>query len=167
MMSKSVLNSNYLSKDEVPPYEVSKRQLVKQRRVPTNSGDRMLLYSFFSTPFLFKTEREKTMGKNWFDMKVGELNEETKNDLTVLKMRGSLFKDKFFKKNDSDVLPKYFEVLLFLFKTMITEFEANFIASKMGKIVDNPIDYYTDRVPKKQQKQTILEELVEDSKVRK
>ncbi len=37
----------------------------------------------------------------------------------------------------------------------------------MGKIIDNPIDYYTDRVPKKQQKQTILEELIEDSKVRK
>ncbi len=43
-------------------------------------------------------------------MKVGELNDENKNDLAVLKMRGSLFKDKFFKKNDSDTLPKYFEV---------------------------------------------------------
>ena len=37
----------------------------------------------------------------------------------------------------------------------------------MGTIVDNPIDFYSDRVPKKQRKQTILEELIEDAKVKK
>jgi hypothetical protein len=43
-------------------------------------------------------------------MRVGELDEQTKNDLTVIKMRGGLYKDQFFKKNDTDTLPKYFEV---------------------------------------------------------
>ena len=37
----------------------------------------------------------------------------------------------------------------------------------MGKIVDDPLDFYSDRVPKKQQKKTILEELIDDQKVKK
>jgi hypothetical protein len=37
----------------------------------------------------------------------------------------------------------------------------------MGKIVDDPLDFYTTRVPRKQQKNTILEELIEDAKVKK
>jgi hypothetical protein len=37
----------------------------------------------------------------------------------------------------------------------------------MGSIVDDPLDYYTNKVPKKQQKNTILEELIEDAKVKK
>ena len=48
-------------------------------------------------------------------MHAGELNEEIKNDLTVIKMRSGLYKDQFFKKNDSDNLPKYFEVKFFFF----------------------------------------------------
>ena len=43
-------------------------------------------------------------------MHVGDLNEENKNDLNVIKMRSGLYKDQFFKKNDSETLPKYFEV---------------------------------------------------------
>lgn len=37
----------------------------------------------------------------------------------------------------------------------------------MGKIIDDPLDFYSDRVPKKQQKKTILEELIDDQKVKK
>jgi hypothetical protein len=37
----------------------------------------------------------------------------------------------------------------------------------MGTVVDDPLDFYSTRVPKKQQKKTILEELVEDAKVKK
>lgn len=38
----------------------------------------------------------------------------------------------------------------------------------MGKIIDNRIDFYSkDRLTKKQQKNSILEELVEDAKVKK
>lgn len=43
-------------------------------------------------------------------MPVGELTEEAKNDLAVIKMRAGLHKDRFFKANDSDTLPKFFQV---------------------------------------------------------
>ena len=37
----------------------------------------------------------------------------------------------------------------------------------MGKIIDDPLDFYSTRIPKRQQKKTILEELVEDAKIKK
>jgi hypothetical protein len=43
-------------------------------------------------------------------MPLGEMTEDAKNDLTVIKMRSSLHKDRFFKSNDSDTLPKFFQV---------------------------------------------------------
>lgn len=43
-------------------------------------------------------------------MPAGELNEDIKNDLELIKMRSGLYKDQFFKKNDTDDLPKYFQV---------------------------------------------------------
>ena len=69
----------------------------------------------FIFQILSKTEREKTKGKEWFGMPTGELTEEAKNDLMLIKMRSGLHKDKFFKSNDSDALPKYFQVLLAFF----------------------------------------------------
>ena len=38
---------------------------------------------------------------------------------------------------------------------------------KMGTIVDDPLDFYTTRVPRKEKKNTILEELIEDAKIKK
>ena len=48
-------------------------------------------------------------------MPVGELTEETKNDLAVIKMRAGLHKDRFYKANDSDTLPKFFQVVFVTF----------------------------------------------------
>jgi hypothetical protein len=72
----------------VPPYEVSLRQEKLQRRA----------------------ERDKTKGKDWFNMPTGEMTDEAKNDLMMIKMRSGLHKDKFFKSNDTDALPKFFQV---------------------------------------------------------
>ncbi len=47
-------------------------------------------------------------------MPVGELTEENKNDLAVIKMRAGLHTDRFYKANDSDTLPKFFQVLSLL-----------------------------------------------------
>ena len=47
-------------------------------------------------------------------MKAGELTEEAKNDLAIIKMRGAFHKDRFYKGNDSDTLPKFFQVKPFL-----------------------------------------------------
>ncbi|CAF3747989.1 unnamed protein product, partial [Adineta steineri] len=92
-----------------------------------------------------QVERSKTKGKNWYNMPAPEITEEKKNDLIAIQMRGGLYADKFFKKgSDTKGLPKYFQT---------------------GTIVDSPADFYR-RIPKKDRKKTILEELYNDTKVK-
>lgn len=85
------------------------------------------VWLFFSTPvrltlalvsgrrwrwrhFSAQVEKEKTTGDGWFNMKAPELSQELKGDLQLLKMRGSLDSKRFYKKNDRDGFPKYFQV---------------------------------------------------------
>ncbi|NWY42288.1 TDIF2 protein, partial [Sylvia atricapilla] len=123
LLQKSVITPDFERKECVPPYRESLHQLKKQRRA----------------------EREKTTGDGWFGMKAPEITSELKNDLKVLKMRASLDPKHFYKKNDRDGFPKYFQV---------------------GTVVDSPIDFYHSRIPKKQRKRTIVEELLADSEFR-
>ncbi|NXR41161.1 TDIF2 protein, partial [Zosterops hypoxanthus] len=123
LLQKSVITPDFERKECVPPYRESLHQQKKQRRA----------------------EREKTTGDGWFGMKAPEITSELKNDLKVLKMRASLDPKHFYKKNDRDGLPKYFQV---------------------GTVVDSPIDFYHSRIPKKQRKRTIVEELLADSEFR-
>ncbi|NWI53806.1 TDIF2 protein, partial [Calyptomena viridis] len=123
LLQKSVITPDFEKKECVPPFRESLHQLKKQRRA----------------------EREKTTGDGWFGMKAPEITSELKNDLKVLKMRGSLDPKHFYKKNDREGLPKYFQV---------------------GTVVDSPIDFYHSRIPKKQRKRTIVEELLADSEFR-
>jgi len=113
-----------MKKDVMPPYFQSQKLLKKIRRV----------------------EREKTKGPNWYDMPATEMTDERKNDLTLLKMRSVLDPKRFYKKNDSDVLPKFFQV---------------------GTVVEGPADFYHSRIPKKQRKQTIADELLADAEFQK
>ncbi|KAF3834721.1 hypothetical protein F7725_027279 [Dissostichus mawsoni] len=92
-----------------------------------------------------ETEREKSTGDGWYNMKAPELTQELKADLQVLKMRGSMDSKRFYKKNDRDGFPKYFQV---------------------GTVVDSPIDFYHSRVPMKQRKRTMVEELLNDAEFR-
>ncbi|RXN39334.1 deoxynucleotidyltransferase terminal-interacting 2-like protein [Labeo rohita] len=78
-------------------------------------------------------------------MRAPELTEELKNDLKALKMRSAMDPKRFYKKNDREGLPKYFQV---------------------GTVVDNPVDFYSSRIPKKQRKRTIVEELLADAEFR-
>ncbi|NXL84606.1 TDIF2 protein, partial [Alectura lathami] len=123
LLEKSIITPDFERKECVPPFRESLHQLKKQRRA----------------------EREKTTGDGWFGMKAPEITSELKNDLKVLKMRASLDPKHFYKKNDRDGLPKYFQV---------------------GTVVDSPIDFYHSRIPKKQRKKTIVEELLADSEFR-
>ncbi|CAN0283937.1 unnamed protein product [Bubo scandiacus] len=123
LLQKSVITPDFEKKECVPAFRESLHQLKKQRRA----------------------EREKTTGDGWFGMKAPEITSELKNDLKVLKMRASLDPKHFYKKNDRDGLPKYFQV---------------------GTVVDSPIDFYHSRIPKKQRKRTIVEELLADSEFR-
>lgn len=93
-----------------------------------------------------RAEREMTKGKKWFDLPKTELTEEKERDLRILKMRRALDPKHFYKNNDMKGLPKYFQ---------------------MGHVVDNPIDFYHDRIPKKQRKQTLVDELLADAEFRK
>ncbi|KAG8435557.1 hypothetical protein GDO86_013481 [Hymenochirus boettgeri] len=123
ILQKSVITPDFEKKESVQPYKESLNQLKKQR----------------------KAEREKTTGRGWFDMKAPEMTEEIKNDLKALKMRRAMDPKRFYKKNDREGFPKYFQV---------------------GTIVDSPLDFYTSRIPKKQRKRTIVEELLADSEFR-
>nr|XP_061832096.1 deoxynucleotidyltransferase terminal-interacting protein 2-like [Nerophis lumbriciformis] len=123
VMKKSVMEADFEKKDTVPPYSESKRALKKKHRA----------------------EREKSTGDGWFNMKAPELTNELQGDLKLLKMRGSLDPKRFYKKNDRDGFPKYFQ---------------------MATVVDNPLDFYHSRVPKKQRKRTMVEELLADEEFR-
>lgn len=93
-----------------------------------------------------KLEREKTKGAAWFGMGAPEITEETKRDLEVLQMRNAADPKRFYKKNDLKVLPKYFQV---------------------GQVIDSPADYYSDRVPNKMRKKTLVDELMADAEFKK
>ncbi|XP_034088125.1 deoxynucleotidyltransferase terminal-interacting protein 2 [Gymnodraco acuticeps] len=123
VMKKSAMGPDFEKNDAVPPYSESKK----------------------ATKLKNRTEREKSTGAGWFGMKAPELTQELKADLQVLKMRGSMDSKRFYKKNDRDGFPKYFQV---------------------GTVVDNPIDFYHSRVPMKQRKRTMVEELLNDAEFR-
>ncbi|KAK2898361.1 hypothetical protein QQF64_032453 [Cirrhinus molitorella] len=123
LLKKSVIVPDFEKKDAVPPYNESKHALKLKR----------------------KAEREMTTGDGWFNMRAPELTEELKNDLKALKMRSAMDPKRFYKKNDREGFPKYFQV---------------------GTVVDSPEDFYSSRLPKKERKRTIVEELLADAEFR-
>ncbi|KAK2835558.1 hypothetical protein Q5P01_016042 [Channa striata] len=123
VMKKSVIGPDFEKKDSVPPYSESKQAQKLKRRVET----------------------QKSTGDGWFNMKAPEISQELKGDLQVLKMRGSLDPKRFYKKNDRDGFPKYFQV---------------------GTVVDSAVDFYHSRIPKKERKRTMVEELLADAEFR-
>ncbi|KAL0276241.1 UNVERIFIED_CONTAM: hypothetical protein PYX00_003849 [Menopon gallinae] len=92
-----------------------------------------------------KAERDKTKGKDWYNLPATEVTEEIKNDLEVLKMRSALDPKHVYKKNDMKVIPKYFQI---------------------GKVVEGAADFYNGRIPKSQRKRTLVDELLADSSFR-
>uniref|UniRef100_A0A8C6SJE7 Fcf2 pre-rRNA processing C-terminal domain-containing protein n=1 Tax=Neogobius melanostomus TaxID=47308 RepID=A0A8C6SJE7_9GOBI len=123
VMKKSVIGPDFAKKEAVPPYKESKHALKLKHR----------------------TERAKTTGDSWFNMKAPEITPELKGDLQLLRMRGSMDSKRFYKKNDRDGFPKYFQ---------------------MGTVVDSPVDFYHSRVSKKDRKRTMVEELLTDAEFR-
>ncbi|XP_029285508.1 deoxynucleotidyltransferase terminal-interacting protein 2 [Cottoperca gobio] len=92
-----------------------------------------------------RVEKAKSTGDGWFNMKAPEMSQELKGDLQVLKMRGATDPKRFYKKSDRDGFPKYFQV---------------------GTVVDSAVDFYHSRIPKKQRKRTMVEELLSDAEFR-
>ncbi|KAJ2946644.1 hypothetical protein O0L34_g12701 [Tuta absoluta] len=123
-MKNSVLQPGIEQELRLPKYNVSQRKLKALR----------------------KKEREKTKGPGWFNMAAPEVTEELKNDLQVLKMRSALDPKHFYKKNDMEVLPKYFQV---------------------GRIMDSPLDHVNERLTRKERKRTMVDELLADAQFQK
>ncbi|XP_041648095.1 deoxynucleotidyltransferase terminal-interacting protein 2 [Cheilinus undulatus] len=123
VMKKSVIGPDFEKKEAVPPYSESKQALKLKHKV----------------------EREKSTGDGWFNMKAPEITQELKGDLQVLQKRGSVDPKRFYKKNDRDGFPKYFQI---------------------GTVVDSPVDFYHSRIPKKDRKRTMVEELMADAEFR-
>lgn len=111
----------------------------KERSLPTKRGKK-------AEKKHRQAEREKDAGASWYSMAKPELTAERKRDLELLKMRKVLDTKTFYKKNDIQQLPKYFEV---------------------GTVLDNATDFYSDRVPKKMRKQTLVDELLSDEQFKK
>ncbi|KAH7727141.1 Protein Y49F6B.2 [Aphelenchoides avenae] len=91
-----------------------------------------------------KAEREKTKGTEWYDLPATEMTEERRRDLELVQMRDALDSKTHYRRNDRDVLPKYFQI---------------------GKVIETKADYYSSRVVKKQRKRTMVEELLADHEV--
>ncbi|XP_048526621.1 deoxynucleotidyltransferase terminal-interacting protein 2-like isoform X3 [Dendroctonus ponderosae] len=89
-----------------------------------------------------KKEKEKTNGTGWFGMPATEMTDEVKNDLEIVQMRSVLDPKHFYKKSDLKVLPKYFQI---------------------GKVMDSPLDFYSNRLTKKEVKKTLVDELLADA----
>jgi hypothetical protein len=89
-----------------------------------------------------KKESELTKGKKWYGLPATEITEEVKRDLEIVQMRSVLDPKRFYKKNDMKVLPKYFQI---------------------GKVLDAPLDYYSNRLTKKERKNTLVDELIADA----
>lgn len=76
----------------------------------TSNTKKFIHVELFVKNVFRQEEKAKTTGDAWFNMKAPELTKELKGDLQVLKMRGSLDSKRFYKKNDRDGFPKYFQV---------------------------------------------------------
>jgi len=93
-----------------------------------------------------KAEREKTKGSDWFNLPATELTEERKRDLEVMQFRDVLDPKSRYRSDDRSVLPKYFQV---------------------GTVVEHAADFYHSRLPRKERKQTLVDELLADAEFQK
>ncbi|KAL7668518.1 hypothetical protein ACOME3_009216 [Neoechinorhynchus agilis] len=114
------LDGNYLAQQVVAP-DLSKRQLIRERR----------------------HQRILTKGPEWFGMKaVTDVSEETRAELEILRFGRAINPKKFYKKHDSEDIPKFFQI---------------------GRIVGKPRTLETTRQARKPLR-PFLEELKEDEK---
>ncbi|XP_058033416.1 deoxynucleotidyltransferase terminal-interacting protein 2 isoform X2 [Ahaetulla prasina] len=135
---------------DVPPLKEKKTDELLQKSIITPDFEKKecvppLRESIRQLKKQLKKDRAKTTGDGWFGMKAPEMTEELKNDLKALQMRAAIDPKRFYKKNDRKAPPKYFQV---------------------GTIVDSPADFYHARIPKKERKKTIVDELLADSEFR-
>ncbi|XP_025406572.1 deoxynucleotidyltransferase terminal-interacting protein 2-like isoform X2 [Sipha flava] len=90
-----------------------------------------------------KRQEAKTKGKNWFDLPATKLTDSVRHDLDLIRMRSALDTKRFYKKNETEAYPKYFQI---------------------GTVVDSPYEGKTGRLINKERKRTMVDELLADVK---
>lgn len=123
LMKKSSLNDDLERMEKAPKLHVSKH-LVKADA---------------------KKKSEETAGKGWYNLPKTEITESIKKDLQIIKMRGALDPKKHYRRNDTNKLPKYFQ---------------------MGTVVEGAHEFYSSRVPQGKRKKNMVDELLEDAEFR-
>jgi hypothetical protein len=100
-------------------------------------------WDVFKTPIKEKVRKdEREAPKAWFGMKSAPLSEETKKDLDLLRLRGTLDSKRFYKREDSSKgYPKFFQV---------------------GTVISGSQEFYSARLSKKEQANSLVEELLSD-----
>lgn len=91
-----------------------------------------------------RKEKGETAGPGWFNLPKTEITEELKKDFQIIKMRNVLDPKRYYKKA-SKKMPTYFQV---------------------GRVVENATEFYSSRIPKKERKRTMVDELLEDADFR-
>ncbi|CAG8556372.1 3170_t:CDS:2 [Diversispora eburnea] len=139
-----------LKEDAVPIIGFEKKENNNNNFTPEGSNKLVQSSQHLQQTKLSKKEkqklRESTSGPGWFDMPKPELTPEIKRDLHVIKLRNVLDPKRFYKKDNSKNIPKYFQV---------------------GTIIEGPTDFYASRLPRKERKKTIVDELMADDKAKK
>uniref|UniRef100_A0A915K1Q2 Fcf2 pre-rRNA processing C-terminal domain-containing protein n=1 Tax=Romanomermis culicivorax TaxID=13658 RepID=A0A915K1Q2_ROMCU len=97
-------------------------------------------------PYYQSINAQRKKRKDWFDLPATELTDERKHDLEIMALRDVLDTKSFYRKDDRRVLPKYYQI---------------------GTVIEDATDFYSDRIPKKQRKQTIVDELLASSEFQK
>ena len=87
--------------------------------------------------------KRNTLGKGWFDLEPMEMTDELRRDLKMIKMRSYIDPKRFYKAPD-----KMNKVL------------------HVGTVIEGPADYLSSRLTRKERKQTLLEEIISDDKVK-
>lgn len=96
------------------------------------------------------------------------MTDEIKTDLEIIKMRSVLDPKHFYKKNDVDSLPKYFQVQFLFYLEFINIYVyIYFFLFQVGKVLDSPFDHYNTRLTKKERKRTLVDELLADAEFNK
>ncbi|KJE96028.1 hypothetical protein CAOG_006402 [Capsaspora owczarzaki ATCC 30864] len=93
-----------------------------------------------------KTTGRKKKELKWGDLPVGNLTPEVERDLRLLRMRNYLDPKKHFKGSDSKALPKHFQI---------------------ARVVEGPTEFYSSRLTRKERKNTLVDELMADDRLRK
>lgn len=90
-----------------------------------------------------KEIKKKTLGQGWFDLEPAEMDESLKRDIKIVRMRNTLDPVRFYKNPDK-------------MKAVL----------HVGTVIEGPTEFKSSRLTNRERKETILEEVMGDEKVK-